>query len=98
MEAISQVSAGPKIPGQVNVSDCTVSTVIKALHAYSEHYATVPEIMRWRSSPKQGRPWRTPTFVPWLCIAGKWLEQAGIDLGQRVRIEIQHGRLVTTPD
>ncbi|MBU7436930.1 SymE family type I addiction module toxin [Paraburkholderia fungorum] len=27
-----------------------------------------------------------------------WLEQAGFPPGQRVRIEIQHGRLVITPD
>ncbi|WP_454872868.1 SymE family type I addiction module toxin [Paraburkholderia xenovorans] len=27
-----------------------------------------------------------------------WLEQAGFPPGQRVRIEVQHGRLVTTPD
>ncbi|WP_454826740.1 SymE family type I addiction module toxin [Paraburkholderia xenovorans] len=27
-----------------------------------------------------------------------WLEQAGFPPGQRVRIEVQHGRLVITPD
>jgi toxic protein SymE len=29
-------------------------------------------------------------------LSGRWLEQAGFDPGQRVRIEVQHGRLVIT--
>ncbi|WP_454871575.1 SymE family type I addiction module toxin [Paraburkholderia xenovorans] len=48
--------------------------------------------------PKSGRDWRTPTFFPWLRIAGMWLEHAGFPPGQRVRIEVQYGRLVITPD
>jgi toxic protein SymE len=71
---------------------------LKALHTHPERHATVQQIMRWRPSPKPGRDWRTPTFFPWLRIAGMWLEQAGFPPGQRVRIEIQHGRLVITPD
>ncbi|WP_454826743.1 SymE family type I addiction module toxin [Paraburkholderia xenovorans] len=31
-------------------------------------------------------------------IAGRWLEQAGFPPGQRVRITVEHGRLVITPD
>ncbi|WP_429498719.1 SymE family type I addiction module toxin [Paraburkholderia youngii] len=27
-----------------------------------------------------------------------WLEHAGFEPGQRVRIEVHHGRLVITPD
>ncbi len=71
---------------------------LKALHAHPERHATVQELMRWRPSPKPGRPWRTPRFFPWLRIAGMWLEQAGFPPGQRVRIEVEHGRLVITPD
>ncbi|NML35485.1 SymE family type I addiction module toxin [Paraburkholderia antibiotica] len=31
-------------------------------------------------------------------MAGKWLEQAGFPPGQRVRIQVEHGRLVITTD
>lgn len=71
---------------------------LNALHAHPERHATVQELMRWRPASKPGRPWRTPRFFPWLRIAGMWLEQAGFPPGQRVRIQVEHGRLVTTPD
>ncbi|MCG5078034.1 SymE family type I addiction module toxin [Paraburkholderia tagetis] len=31
-------------------------------------------------------------------LSGRWLELAGFEAGQRVRIEVHDGRLVTTPD
>ncbi|MFD1554507.1 SymE family type I addiction module toxin [Paraburkholderia silviterrae] len=34
-------------------------------------------------------PWREP---------GRWLELAGFEAGQQVRIAVEHGRLVITPD
>jgi toxic protein SymE len=71
---------------------------LNALHAHPERHATVQQIMRWRPEPKPGRDWRTPRFFPWLRIAGMWLERAGFPPGQRVRIEVEHGRLVITPD
>jgi toxic protein SymE len=73
-------------------------THLNASPAHPERRATVQQLMRWRPSPKPGRDWRTPTFFPWLRIAGMWLEQAGFPPGQRVRIEVQYGRLVITPD
>ncbi|MFD1554501.1 SymE family type I addiction module toxin [Paraburkholderia silviterrae] len=39
-----------------------------------------------------------PPLYPWIKLSGRWLELAGFEAGQRVRIEVQHGRLVTTPD
>ncbi|MCC8396673.1 type I toxin-antitoxin system SymE family toxin [Paraburkholderia sp. MMS20-SJTR3] len=36
--------------------------------------------------------------APALRIAGMWLEQAGFPPGQRMRIEVQYGWLVITPD
>jgi toxic protein SymE len=74
------------------------NTNLNALRAHPERRATVQQIMRWRPEPKPGRDWRTPTFFPWLRIAGMWLEQAGFEPGQRVRIQVEHGRLVITPD
>ncbi len=71
---------------------------LKASPAHPEHHATIQQIMRWQPSPKPGRPGRTPTFFPWLRIAGKWLHHAGFDPGQRVKIEVQHRRLVITAE
>jgi hypothetical protein len=37
-----------------------------------------------------------PTEVPLLRVQGKWMEQAGFHIGNRVRVEVQPGRLVLT--
>jgi toxic protein SymE len=39
-----------------------------------------------------------PHVFPPLRIAGKWLIQAGFEPGRRVKITVEHGRLVVTPD
>ncbi|WP_404990247.1 SymE family type I addiction module toxin [Caballeronia sp. LZ065] len=31
---------------------------------------------------------------PWLKLVGRWIEQAGFRPGQRVRINVEHRRLV----
>ncbi|WP_407945462.1 SymE family type I addiction module toxin [Paraburkholderia hiiakae] len=36
--------------------------------------------------------------MPWLKLAGRWLELAGFEAGQRVRITVEDKRLVITPD
>ncbi|TCW85645.1 hypothetical protein C5O80_10800 [Burkholderia sp. SRS-46] len=33
-------------------------------------------------------------LVPWLKLLGRWLEHAGFDPGQRLKAEVQLGRLV----
>ena len=35
-----------------------------------------------------------PRFAPWLRVAGKWLKEAGFDIGTQVRVEVSHGRLI----
>jgi len=35
--------------------------------------------------------------VPWIRLAGRWLEHAGFAIDARVRIQIENGRLVITP-
>lgn len=39
-----------------------------------------------------------PTEVPLLRVQGKWMEQAGFKVGARVRVEVQPGRLIVTPE
>ncbi|CAM2170490.1 toxic protein SymE [Paraburkholderia sacchari] len=39
-----------------------------------------------------------PPLYPWIKLSGRWLELAGFEAGQRVRIAVEHGRLVITPD
>ncbi|MEK2600048.1 SymE family type I addiction module toxin [Burkholderia arboris] len=37
------------------------------------------------------------TYYPWIKLAGVWLEDAGFEAGERVRITVEHQRLITTP-
>ncbi|WP_349253047.1 SymE family type I addiction module toxin [Burkholderia cenocepacia] len=37
------------------------------------------------------------TYFPWIKIAGVWLEDAGFEAGERVRITVEDKRLVITP-
>jgi toxic protein SymE len=37
-----------------------------------------------------------PTF-PWMKLSGRWIETAGFEPGQRVRITVEHQRLIITP-
>jgi toxic protein SymE len=38
-----------------------------------------------------------PPLFPWSKLSGRWLEEAGFLPRQRLRIEVQHERLVITP-
>lgn len=44
------------------------------------------------------RPQKQPPLYPWIKLSGRWLELAGFKAGQRVRVEVQHGRLIITHD
>jgi toxic protein SymE len=37
-----------------------------------------------------------PTF-PWMKLSGRWIETAGLEPGQRVRITVEHQKLIITP-
>ena len=37
-----------------------------------------------------------PTF-PWMKLSGRWIETAGFEPGQRVRITVEHQKLIITP-
>lgn len=70
---------------------------LKPHHAHAERCVTIQQSLRWRPWRRpSSRPRKDPTLYPWLKLSGRWLEHAGFDPGQRVRIEVQHGRLVIT--
>lgn len=70
---------------------------LKPRPAYAERCVTIQQSQRYRQwTPPTARPRKAPPLYPWMKLSGRWLEQAGFDPGQRVRIEVQHGRLVIT--
>jgi toxic protein SymE len=70
---------------------------LKASTALAERHIKIQEAARER--PFSWRPNKTPTpLYPWIKLAGRWLEQAGFEAGQHVRVQVEHGRLVITPD
>lgn len=52
----------------------------------------------FRDSTARDRAYRRPIEVPFLRVQGKWLEQAGFTIGDRVNIEVQPGRLIVTTE
>ncbi|MDR5818823.1 MULTISPECIES: SymE family type I addiction module toxin [unclassified Caballeronia] len=69
---------------------------LKALNAHSERLIKIQQAERER--PYSMRPNKTPPpLYPWFKLAGRWLEQAGFEAGQNVRVHVEHGRLVITP-
>ncbi|WP_185219095.1 SymE family type I addiction module toxin [Paraburkholderia dinghuensis] len=55
--------------------------------------------MTIQQSLRQPRNWRvgcTPPLYPWMKLAGRWIEHAGFEAGQRVKISVEHGRLTIT--
>ncbi|MHB8744731.1 MAG: SymE family type I addiction module toxin [Sulfuricaulis sp.] len=36
--------------------------------------------------------------MPSLRLRGRWMAQAGFPIGARVHVEVQHGRLIVTPE
>ncbi|NPT65945.1 type I addiction module toxin, SymE family [Paraburkholderia sp. RL16-012-BIC-B] len=40
---------------------------------------------------------KEPPAFPWTKLSGRWIENAGFEPGQRVRITVEHQRLIITP-
>ncbi|WOD15236.1 SymE family type I addiction module toxin [Paraburkholderia kirstenboschensis] len=40
---------------------------------------------------------RSRPLFPWMNLSGRWIETAGFEPGQRVRITVGHQKLVITP-
>jgi toxic protein SymE len=61
----------------------------------TERFVTIQQ------SPRQRRNWRVgykPPLYPWMKLSGRWIEHAGFEAGQRVRISVEQGRLTITTD
>jgi toxic protein SymE len=72
---------------------------LKARSPATERFVTIQQSRResrnWHKPPYQ----RTePPLFPWLKLAGRWIEQAGFKAGQRVKINVEHGRLIITAE
>ncbi|WP_213306297.1 SymE family type I addiction module toxin [Paraburkholderia sacchari] len=69
---------------------------LNALPAHPERRVTIQQSWRYRRINARAR--NAPPLYPWLKLSGRWLELAGSEAGQQVRIAVEHGRLVITPD
>ncbi len=68
---------------------------LKARSPVTERFVTIQQ------SQRQPRNWRShtvPPLYPWMKLAGRWIEHAGFEAGQRVRIAVEHGRLTITAE
>jgi toxic protein SymE len=64
--------------------------------ALLERHVTIQHSWRHRRLKLHG--YRThPPLYPWFKVSGRWLEHAGFRPRQRLKIEVQHERLVITP-
>ncbi|MFD1554504.1 SymE family type I addiction module toxin [Paraburkholderia silviterrae] len=70
--------------------------VLHACSAYPQRRVTIQQSLRYRRINARARS--EPPLCPWIKLSGRWLELAGFEAGQRVRVEVQHGRLVITLD
>ena len=67
---------------------------LKAFDAHLLRSVTIQQSPRWQPfSPKRRR---APLLVPWFKLSGRWLEQAGFMPRQRLKIDVQLGKLVIT--
>ena len=69
---------------------------LNALPVHPERRVTIQQ--SWRYRRINARTHSEPPLYPWIKLSGRWLELAGFEAGQQVRIEVQQGRLVITPD
>jgi toxic protein SymE len=70
---------------------------LNARPVHPERRVTIQESWRYRQW-KPSRGYRTdPPLFPWFKVSGRWLEHAGFKPRQRLKIEVQHERLVITP-
>jgi len=69
----------------------------KSQPAVSERFVTVQVSRRFQSSWHKPPHLRTERpLYPWMKLAGRWIEHAGFHPGQRVKIDVEVGRLVIT--
>ncbi len=63
--------------------------------AHPERHVTIQH--SWRYRPWKPGGYRTdPPLFPWFKVSGRWLEDAGFEPHQRLKIEVQLGKLIIT--
>lgn len=70
----------------------------KARPPVTERSVTIQESWRYQNPARMHfhRP-KTPPLSPWMKLSGRWIETAGLEPGQRVRITVEHQKLIITP-
>ena len=67
----------------------------------SVRYLTVSRLRQPFYRPKEWPFWKsTPADyppAPWIRLSGRWLEDAGFEISDKVRVEVQKDKLVITP-
>jgi toxic protein SymE len=72
---------------------------LKARPPVTERIVTIQQTQRFQKSWTTPPHLRTePPLYPWLKLAGRWIENAGFTAGQRVKINVEHGRLTITAE
>ena len=73
----------------------------KTVDGNSVRYLTVSRLRQPFYRPKGWPFWKnTPADyppAPWIRLSGQWLREAGFEISDKVRVEVQKGKLVITP-
>jgi toxic protein SymE len=70
----------------------------KARPPVTERSVTIQE--SWRYQKPARLPFhmrKEPATFPWMKLSGRWIETAGFEPGSRVRITVEHQKLIITP-
>jgi toxic protein SymE len=71
----------------------------KARPPVTERFVTIQQSQRFKKDWLKPTHLQTkPSFFPWIKLAGRWIEHAGFEPGQRVRIAVEQGRLIITAE
>nr|WP_242680933.1 SymE family type I addiction module toxin [Paraburkholderia hospita] len=72
---------------------------LRARSHVTEHFVTIKQPRHFQRNWNRPLHLRTePPLYPWMKLAGRWIETAGFAAGQRVRINVEHGRLNITAE
>ncbi|WP_350404408.1 SymE family type I addiction module toxin [Pseudomonas sp. W17] len=72
--------------------------------AKADHRAALPKTERFATiaadvyPPLGDSEYPQHRLVPWLRLRGHWLQQAGFEVNQKIRIEVSKNRLVITAE
>lgn len=79
-----------------------MSTPLDSIRKPTGRFVKIQESARHHSLSRVLRAIRAhrklnTTYYPWIKLAGVWLEDAGFEAGERVRITVEEKRLIITP-